>query len=218
MLCGMVTNAWLPEDQWLVARGKWIDPRKVSPCCRMHLDDDLYAHTGTGTSVVTCGVLTHTAPLGDTWQVGLAANAFFDTISSKKQVGIARRVRATPTDSLLNRAKLAQTKRGLVGKALAKLDPMRLVGGAGSRLGFPTVIADPTDTTGEEDAMAKVIQRATRHRSKMRKSKQKPASPVPSMASPAGTMLPPILTDSPKGNALPPIVPHALPPSPGVGS
>ena len=66
----------------------------------------------------------------------LAANAFFDTISSKKQVGIARRVRATPTDSLLNRAKLAQTKRGLVGKALAKLDPMRLVGGA---------VADYTD-------------------------------------------------------------------------
>jgi len=29
-LCAVMTNAWLPEDQWLVSEGKWVKPRTVA--------------------------------------------------------------------------------------------------------------------------------------------------------------------------------------------
>ena len=29
-LCAVMTSAWLPEDQWLVADGKWVQPRNVA--------------------------------------------------------------------------------------------------------------------------------------------------------------------------------------------
>ena len=29
-LCALITNAWLPEDQWLVKEGNWIKPRNVA--------------------------------------------------------------------------------------------------------------------------------------------------------------------------------------------
>ena len=32
-LCALITSAWLPEDQWLVASGKWVNPRNVAIAC-----------------------------------------------------------------------------------------------------------------------------------------------------------------------------------------
>ena len=29
MLCALITHAWLPEDQWMVASGKWVRPRTI---------------------------------------------------------------------------------------------------------------------------------------------------------------------------------------------
>jgi len=29
-LCALFTQAWLPEDQWLVKEGKWVRPRNIA--------------------------------------------------------------------------------------------------------------------------------------------------------------------------------------------
>ena len=129
MLCALVTNAWLPEDQWLVSQGKWVKPRTV----------------------------------------GLAANAFFDAISSKKQVHISRERRAVPHDNLINRSKLRNKRRAVPGLSLflsSKQKPTQAL---------PAIIDQGNwgaqQQQDEMDSMAMVIQRASRARKARQKTK-----------------------------------------------
>ena len=125
MLCALVTNAWLPEDQWLVSSGKWVKPRTV----------------------------------------GLAANAFFDAISSKKQVHISRERRAVPHDNLINRSKLRNKRRRVPGLSLFLSSKQ-----TSTKQPLPAIIDQGNwgaqQQQDEMDSMAMVIQRAARARAK----------------------------------------------------
>ena len=125
MLCALVTNAWLPEDQWLVSSGKWVKPRTV----------------------------------------GLAANAFFDAINSKKQVNISRERRAVPHDNLINRSKLRNKRRRVPGLSLFLSSKQ-----TSTKQPLPAIIDQGNwgaqQQQDEMDSMAMVIQRAARARAK----------------------------------------------------
>ena len=106
---------------------------------------------------------------------GNAANAFFDAIHSKKQIKLdARHLRGVPHDSVLNRAKRANTRSSPLAALLGR---RRRAGVA-----IPTII-DHGSTVARQGAemelMAAVIQRATRARQKKRHAARAGAAGYP---------------------------------------
>jgi len=102
--------------------------------------------------------------------VGLAANAFFDSINSNKSVKIAKRQTAVPAASLLNRAKATGSKVGRSKSRLVKF--WRTVAGRGGggeeERALPHFVqqgAPIVSQAKEENDMAIIIQRATRRKS-----------------------------------------------------
>ena len=99
--------------------------------------------------------------------VGLAANAFFDSIGSSKKVNIERTIVPKPHDSLLNRAKRANRKRGMSGRMLWALTGAKRR--ANEEKQFPSILqggANMEQEIAEMEKGAAVIQRGVRARQK----------------------------------------------------
>ena len=118
-------------------------------------------------------------------QIGLAANAFLESIHSKKCVKLGSSGRPIPHDSLLNRAKQANARKSV--SLIARLTGARHRAKAEDAALYPTVIQHGESALlaqrQEEESMATVIQRANRKKRAARLAGVvKSAAPAPAAA------------------------------------